>query len=203
MARPREFDIDDAIADAVEVFWERGYDGAALPDLLDGMGIARGSLYKAFGDKKHLYLAALERYDAQAVTQAVEMLSDERQPDGHKRIAGLFQSILDAVRGGDRRGCLMCNAAAGPASQDADIAAAVSEMLARMTQAFATALSASGPGRPRPAKDTRDCQARGLTAAYVGLRILAKSGAPLAELEAAASSALAMINSKPVKLARR
>ena len=47
MARPREFEIDDALQDAMAVFWRKGYDGASLPDLLDGMGIARGSLYKA------------------------------------------------------------------------------------------------------------------------------------------------------------
>ena len=147
MARPREFDIDDAIAKAVEVFWLRGYDGAALPDLLNGMGIARGSLYKAFGDKKQLYLRVLQRYDEVAVAGAVELLTDPSEPDGAKRIARLFDTVIDVVREGDRKGCLMCNAAAGPASDDADIGRVVSRMLTRMTQAFAGAAGfPAGPG---------------------------------------------------------
>ncbi|NJM33970.1 MAG: hypothetical protein HC850_03830 [Rhodomicrobium sp.] len=58
MARPREFDTDEAIEKAMQVFWEKGH-GAALPDLLGGMEIARGSFYKAFSDKKSVYLMAL------------------------------------------------------------------------------------------------------------------------------------------------
>jgi TetR/AcrR family transcriptional repressor of nem operon len=48
MARPREFDIDEALERAMNVFWSKGYEGASLQDLLDAMNIARGSLYKAF-----------------------------------------------------------------------------------------------------------------------------------------------------------
>ena len=63
MARPREFDIDEALERAMDVFWTKGYDGASLQDLLEAMNIARGSLYKAFQDKHSVYLAALDRYD--------------------------------------------------------------------------------------------------------------------------------------------
>ena len=45
------------------VFWQKGYEDASLPDLLEGMGLTRGSLYKAFKDKKSLFLKVLERYD--------------------------------------------------------------------------------------------------------------------------------------------
>ena len=189
MARPREFDIDDAIAKAVEVFWLRGYDGAALPDLLDGMGIARGSLYKAFGDKKQLYLRVLQRYDEVAVAGAVELLTDPSEPDGAKRIARLFDTVIDVVREGDRKGCLMCNAAAGPASEDADIGRVVSRMLTRMTQAFAAALQASHRAQGWP-REAQEAEAESLTASYVGLRILAKAGEPADRLQAAAEAAV-------------
>ncbi len=190
MARPREFDIDKAIAKAVEVFWMKGYDGAALPDLLDGMGIARGSLYKAFGDKKQLYLRVLQRYDEVAVTGAVELLTDRREPNGGKRIARLFDSIIDAAMSGDRRGCLMCNAAAGPASEDPDIGSVVSSMLVRMTQAFATALTDTIHGQGM-SMEAREAEAESLTASYVGLRVLAKAGASVDRLRAAGGAAVA------------
>ena len=63
MARPREFDIDQALDRAMGVFWEKGYEAASLQDLLKAMKIARVSLYKAFDDKRAIYLATLDRYD--------------------------------------------------------------------------------------------------------------------------------------------
>ena len=83
MGRPREFDVDDALDRAMRVFWAKGYQGASLDDLLAAMGIGRGSLYKAFGDKRSLYLAALQRYDAEIVDHAVRCLCDAAGGDGH------------------------------------------------------------------------------------------------------------------------
>ena len=59
MGRPREFDVDKALDRAMGVFWQKGYEGASLQDLLHAMEIARGSLYKAFEDKHSIYLAPL------------------------------------------------------------------------------------------------------------------------------------------------
>ena len=85
MARPREFDIERATESALEVFWEHGYEGASLPDLLEGMQLARGSLYKAYSDKKTLFLSVLERYEVAAVAQAVDLLTDPHIADGWER----------------------------------------------------------------------------------------------------------------------
>lgn len=60
--RPREFDVDDALDRAVEVFWRQGYEATSLTDLTTAMGINKPSLYAAFGNKEKLFRAALERY---------------------------------------------------------------------------------------------------------------------------------------------
>jgi TetR/AcrR family transcriptional repressor of nem operon len=60
--RPREFDATRAVEQAQAVFWERGYEATSVDDLLDRMAIKRGSMYAAFGDKRSLFLKALERY---------------------------------------------------------------------------------------------------------------------------------------------
>jgi AcrR family transcriptional regulator len=60
--RPREFDADQALDAAVEVFWRQGYEGASLNDLTAAMGLSRPSLYAAFGNKEDLFAKALERY---------------------------------------------------------------------------------------------------------------------------------------------
>lgn len=61
--RPREFDLDEALDSAMLLFWRKGYDGASIADLTEALGVARPSLYAAFGSKKQLFLKALDRYD--------------------------------------------------------------------------------------------------------------------------------------------
>ncbi|MEU4745848.1 TetR/AcrR family transcriptional regulator [Actinosynnema sp. NPDC023658] len=66
--RPREFDVEAALGQAVRVFWQHGYEGASLSELTEAMGINRPSLYAAFGNKESLFRKALEHYtDRQAV----------------------------------------------------------------------------------------------------------------------------------------
>src|SRR6201981_3547121 len=67
--RPRSFDTEAAVERAMAVFWSRGYHGTALPDLLRATKLSRGSLYAAFGDKHSLFLRALDRYIADALTR--------------------------------------------------------------------------------------------------------------------------------------
>jgi TetR/AcrR family transcriptional repressor of nem operon len=167
MARPRAFDTDLALDRAMDVFWELGYEEATLPDLLSGMQLTRGSLYKAFKDKKSLFLITLDRYEKHSVADAVAQLADTGIPDGWDRIMALFHSIADAVGQDDRRGCLLCSAAAGPASYDPDIAHAVHRGLGQMRAAFEAALPDDGPAL-----------ADLLVTQYTGLRILSRSRMP-------------------------
>ena len=60
--RPREFDVDEALERALEVFWRKGYEGASLAELTEAMGINRPSLYAAFGNKEALFRRAFDRY---------------------------------------------------------------------------------------------------------------------------------------------
>jgi len=193
MARPREFDTNKALDGAMNVFWAKGYEGASLPDLLEGMGITRGSLYKAFTDKKTLFLTILEHYEAEHVAKAVTGLSDVDISDGADRITTLFRNVVAAARRGDWRGCLLCTAAAGPANDNAEISASVARLLDQMEQAFVVALNAS----PRFAD--RDDGARAtlanlLLTQYVGLRILTRSQAPLEMIEASVQALESMLD---------
>jgi AcrR family transcriptional regulator len=65
MGRPREFDVDRALDQALEVFWRNGYEGASIADLTSAMGINPPSLYAAFGNKERLFRKALDRYAQQ------------------------------------------------------------------------------------------------------------------------------------------
>src|SRR3954453_16019095 len=60
--RTRQFDADEALDRALDLFWARGYEGATLPELTEAMGINRPSLYAAFGNKEQLFRKALDHY---------------------------------------------------------------------------------------------------------------------------------------------
>ena len=187
MARPREFDIDVALDGAMNVYWTRGYERATLPDLLRGMDLTRGSLYKAFGDKKTLFLLALEKYSEEAVASAIAILSDETTPDGQDRIETLFNSVLETVRRGDRRGCLLCSSAAGPAEYDPDIAEMVHMYLEYMRHGFELALSHSQTHADLDTQ-TRQKLAHLLITHYTGLRVLSRAHANIESLALSVAS---------------
>ena len=81
MARPRAFDIDEALDQAMLVFWRVGYDAASLDDLTAAMGINRPSLYAAFGSKEELFRRALERYSEGPSGYEAEALALPRARD--------------------------------------------------------------------------------------------------------------------------
>lgn len=172
MGRPREFDIDQALDRAMGVFWQKGYEGASLQDLLGAMKIARGSLYKAFEDKHSIYLATLDRYDKTVVDAGIAFLADPSAGDGVAKIQAMLESVKSDKA---RRGCFMCNAAIDRASVDAEVEAKVGAMLRRLQDGIAAALKQSRRG-------SRWSDARlGSTAAsilntYMGLRVLARAG---------------------------
>ncbi|HVJ51739.1 MAG TPA: TetR/AcrR family transcriptional regulator [Aliidongia sp.] len=92
MARPREFDRDVALERATGVFWAKGYASTSTEDLLAAMGIGRQSLYNAFGDKRALYLEALERYQRATSSGHLQRLKAPVSP-----LAGIEALLLGLI----------------------------------------------------------------------------------------------------------
>jgi TetR/AcrR family transcriptional repressor of nem operon len=118
MVRHKEFDPDEAVAAAMALFWEHGYEATSVQDLVEHTGVGRRSMYDTFGDKHSLYLKALDRYMAAAEKSFGDAAATA--PDGRTAIRGLFDALLDAAPD-DRRGCLVVNSATelGPTDDDA------------------------------------------------------------------------------------
>ena len=74
MARPREFDRDAALRQAMESFWELGYEGTSTATLVERLGIGRSSLYAAFGSKDGLYVEAMDHYIRDLRVRAIDKL---------------------------------------------------------------------------------------------------------------------------------
>jgi TetR/AcrR family transcriptional repressor of nem operon len=186
MARPREFDRDQVLEQAMELFWHYGYAGTSLEQLDRATKLKRGSLYNAFGDKRRLFLESLDRYGAQEIGAAVALLSGPGA--AVKKVRALFMAAVGAVEtGGDRRGCLLCNSAIELAPHDKAVEAKVVTHLGALRAAFHQALKAEPNGRP--AKDAARL-ADQLTANYMGLLVMAKAGFPIAALRRIAEGAI-------------
>jgi TetR/AcrR family transcriptional repressor of nem operon len=80
MGRPKTYEESEILESAVELFREKGYEGTSVPEIISRLGICRQSLYNAFGDKRGLYLAALERYGQREVNAKLALLSAEGSP---------------------------------------------------------------------------------------------------------------------------
>jgi len=183
MARPREFDIDEALEAAMNLFWAQGYEATSMQELVDVLGIKKGSLYAAFGDKRQLYLAALRHYDKLEIAGGIAIL--DGRGDGADRIKRLFDNVARVVGNGDRRGCFLCNAAVEQTPVDTEVDDYVSAGMRRIEAAFARAL-ADSPGADMAA-------AQALTTAYMGLRVMAKGGTAVVELKRTASRLVAAL----------
>lgn len=92
--RPRQFDEEDAVDSAMRVFWKKGYEGASLNDLTSAMGISRPSLYAAFGDKRSLFLRALDRYRESPASYVNRALA---KPTAREVFDGLLRGVIELV----------------------------------------------------------------------------------------------------------
>src|SRR2546421_127594 len=102
--RPREFDVDEALAAALRVFWTKGYEGASLTDLTEAMGITKPSLYAAFGNKESLFRKALDLYEREKLAYVAEALN---APTSREVAARLLRGALEMQTSeGEPKGCM-------------------------------------------------------------------------------------------------
>jgi TetR/AcrR family transcriptional repressor of nem operon len=122
MPRPKQFDVDQAMQEALDAFWEHGYTATSVQELQDEMGLNRGSLYGTFGDKKQLFLAVLDKYYEQRIEDFRRVL--EETPSARRAIEELLKRVANECTGADgARGCLAAKAAMELAPHDKDVSA--------------------------------------------------------------------------------
>jgi TetR/AcrR family transcriptional repressor of nem operon len=174
VGRPKQFEHDVALDRAMRVFWSRGYEATSIQHLVDRMGIQRGSLYGAFGDKRALFFAAIDRYDRVVTAKLLAALDGTES--GKDAIRKFFEFKVElALEPGRPRGCLVTNSAAELASRDRGTATKVGAVLAKIEAAFQRAvIRAQKTGEIDRARDAR-ALARFLTSSAQGLSVMAKT----------------------------
>ena len=96
--RPREFEIEQALAAALQVFWDKGYEGASISDLTGAMGITRPSLYAAFGNKEELFKQALDLYETVIASVNCRGGTSDISDDVQRRAQSSSEALLTRMQ---------------------------------------------------------------------------------------------------------
>lgn len=199
MARPLAFDRSRALRSATRTFWSRGFHATSMPELLDGMGIARSSFYASFGDKRTLFLECLDLFGRQTARFA--------QPVDAVRATDLIWRFFEAtLREAPAQrlcyGCLLVNSTLELADSEPELSARASEQLQRIEQCFEAAFDAAlARGEWHSSLDAATL-ARYVMTINQGLRVRSRQGASREALWNTLTTSLGLIGLEPPRQCR-
>jgi TetR/AcrR family transcriptional repressor of nem operon len=188
MARPKEFDRNEALMEAIELFASYGYEGTSTEALLEAMGVSRQSLYDTFGSKRELYIEAVRRYNIDSATRFVKNLEKGATPLGGLRRALI--SHIDRRDGPANGACLGVGSICEFGRRDSAIIAASEEAAPLILGPLVRTLAlAQADGEIRADVDPQ-LAAEFLLTALNGLKVNARAGMSIKRLKEIGSLAL-------------
>lgn len=135
MGRPKEFDVEEALSSAMNVFWSQGFKAASLNDLIKSMEISKSSFYETFGSKHDLFLSTIDYY-IRTVTAQVSGAAHMDAP-AYKVIRALFDRAVQRMADPEsRRGCYLNNCAVEVSLHDDEASERVAVGMKMMEEAF-------------------------------------------------------------------
>ena len=194
MGRPREFDAETALDQAMEVFWRHGYEGATIAQLTEAMGINPPSLYACFGNKEGLLKAALDRYTKLRGVWMNEVVAAPTARDVAERmLMGIADKQTDPA---NPPGCLLVQGgiACGSGSENVpfELAARRAQNEDQLRDRF---VHAKAEGDLKPSSDPA-ALARYVSAVSVGMGVMASSGADREALRQVANVAVQAVEAQ-------
>jgi len=174
MARTKDFDEEEVLNKAMNLFWDKGYAGTSMQDLVDGLGISRSSLYDTFGDKHSLFIRVLENYRQYAGKQMSELIANSPSAKATVRTM-LENNINELIKDKQHKGCFLVNTSVEMAAHDPEVSAMLCDNDSQVEQYFYEAISkGQESGELSQQKDAR-ALARFILNAIKGIRVTAKS----------------------------
>jgi TetR/AcrR family transcriptional repressor of nem operon len=172
--RTKDFDEEEALEKALQLFWHKGYNGTSMQDVLDTLGLSRSSLYRTFIDKHTLYIRALAKYQ-QFSSEEIRRVMNDGLPV-KDNIRKLLEFIADVViSDAQQKGCFMLNSEVEVAPHDKEIHCIVLNNDQEMEEVFfQLAKKGQDNGELTKAKDARAI-ARFLLNTAKGIRVTVKS----------------------------
>jgi AcrR family transcriptional regulator len=189
--RPRTFDPDTALRQALDLFWERGYEGTSLNDLAEAMGIASASIYACFGSKQELFRQVMALYGATSGEPPRRALRE--QPTARAAIEAMLRATADEITRPDTpHGCMLILAAPIGAIENHAVREFLADRRRDMLETIKGRLArgVDDGDLAAPPADL-DAIARYYTTVVQGLSVQARDGATRADLEAVIACAMA------------
>jgi TetR/AcrR family transcriptional repressor of nem operon len=190
MARPRSFDPDEALDLARDVFWRKGFQGTSLDDITAATGLAKPSLYAAFGDKNALFLKVLDRYHQRIVAGAERSLNQGASArEAIERWLTGFVPFCSGAKG--IRGCLSVNTTADGVSDQKEVRTRIEGFNRKLEQLLRNRLRADRA--QFSAAFDPDAAAHAIMAIYLGLMVMAKDAPTAARVRATLNQAIKLL----------
>lgn len=174
MARTKDFDEDEVLQKAVNLFWSKGYNGTSMQDLVDGLGISRSSLYDTYGDKHTLFIRSLENYKEASTKKMCNIISNAvSAKDAVKQLLEL--TALELIDDSEHKGCFMTNSAVEVAPHDAQVGTMLCQSEQLVEDSFYLAIKKGQESGEITNKQDARAIARFIFNNVKGLRVSAKS----------------------------
>ena len=193
MARKKDFDEDELLEKATNLFWRKGYNATSAQDLVDELKINRSSLYNTYTDKKTLFQKALKKYQDQQTAAMINMLS--RADDPEKAIKKVFDDLVkESKEDTVARGCFMVNTAVEIAGHDPEIGSLVRANNLSVEDALTVVIEKGQKMGQFSTQNSARAYARFLFGNINALRVIVRSGADKSALDDIIRIALASLN---------
>jgi TetR/AcrR family transcriptional repressor of nem operon len=175
----------------MRTFWQKGYEGTSMVDLLEATNLSKSSLYGAFGGKRELFLKAFDSYREE---RSREMWESLKAGSGRMAIERFFRSVVAGAKAGDPRGCMSINQAVEMAPHDPDVRQRVASDFREISEALASAVDRGrADGSIKSSRCTGDL-VKLMVLAFPGLQVLARAGCDDASLEDGLTAVLSMLD---------
>ncbi|MGX9989700.1 TetR/AcrR family transcriptional regulator [Rhizobium sp. Z1P35] len=190
--RPREFDMEAALDAALRVFSERGYHAASISELTEAMGLASGSIYKAFKDKRGIFLASFAHYRKLGRRRLEAMIASAKT--GREKVFQMVMYYAEVSYGeAGRKGCLVVGGANDFALLDEEAAAHVVTAFTADEKLMADLIRIGQADGSIPKTADPDAAALAFLCFTKGLRVIGKTGRSREEMLSAAEAAMKLV----------
>lgn len=176
MARTKDFDEDEVLQKAMNLFWHKGYNGTSMQDLVDGLGISRSSMYDTFGDKHALFMRSLENYKRIATAEMKSIV--DSAPTAKAAIRRMFEyTVTELLRDDQHKGCFLVNAGVEMAPHDAEVNKMLCENDRQLEHYFNEAIKRGQNSGEISNETSSHALAQFILNSIKGMRVTAKSAA--------------------------
>lgn len=188
--RPRVFDPDEALDKALQIFWNRGYEGASLAELTETLGVNKPSLYAAFGNKEELFMKALSKYVQGPAAFVREIVNEPTAHAVAKRF--LYQAAEFLTQSSHPKGCMIVQGALSGGESAEMIKSVLMEYRAGYEKLLTKRFEQAKADGDLPSDANPAALAKYLAMLHQGMSVQATSGASEEELKTVADLALSV-----------